>query len=78
MKMKRVLALYCDDGMVFLSVVDPDFDVCAWVEECLEGLYLLGVTQVDLREQNAKVLMRCLIEEEKEEEEANDERCSTH
>lgn len=78
MKMGKVLALYCDDGMVFLSIVDPDFDLRDWVEQCVEGLYLLGVVQADLREQDSrKVLMRCLLEDE-EEEANNDERCGTH
>lgn len=59
----RALVLHMDDGASHISFVETDtFDLTAWVEECYDGLQLLGVVRVELRDKFNTSSMRVYSE----------------
>jgi hypothetical protein len=67
--MTTALTLYCDDGLVFLTVLDQkDLDEAwfqQWIDDRVEALYMLGVQQVHLISKQSHFICDLILEEEK-------------
>lgn len=52
------LVLQQADGSVYVSFPDPSFDLDEFVDACREGLKLLNVVKLELRDKTSKIVRR--------------------